>query len=114
MTQARRALGRRGEDSVASWYEDRGYQVLDRNWRCPAGELDLVLRRGRLVVFCEVKTRTSDAFGVPAESVTRKKRQRIRLLAARWLDGSPSPAAEIRFDVASVLGGAVEVIEGAF
>jgi len=99
---------------VAAWYEEQGYRVVARNWRCRAGELDLVLRRGGMVVFCEVKTRTSDAFGLPAEAVTRQKQQRIRVLAARWLEESPSPASEIRFDVAAVLGDVIEVIPAAF
>jgi putative endonuclease len=116
VTQARRALGISGEEAVAAWYVARGYRVLDRNWRCRAGELDLVLRKGAMVVFCEVKTRSSDAFGLPAEAVTRPKQQRIRVLAARWLAESPSPAAQIRFDVACVLGPKpeIEVIEAAF
>jgi putative endonuclease len=114
VTQARRALGTKGEDLVAAWYLANGYQVLDRNWRCRDGELDLVVRLGRTVVFCEVKTRTSNAFGVPAEAVNRQKQQRIRGLAARWLQESPSPAGEIRFDVASVLDGQLEVIQAAF
>ena len=114
MTQARRALGIGGEEAVAAWYEERGYRVLDRNWRCRAGELDLVLRRGGLVVFCEVKTRSSDAFGLPAEAVGRQKQQRIRVLAAHWLADSPSHASEIRFDVAAVLASQIEVIQAAF
>jgi putative endonuclease len=115
VTQARRALGARGEERVAAWYEAHGYQVLARNWRCRAGELDLIVHRGRKVVFCEVKARTSDAFGVPAEAVTRTKQMRLRRLAATWLDtAAPWPALEIRFDVASVLAGTIEVIEGAF
>ncbi len=114
MTLGRRRLGTRGEDLAAAWYEAQGYEVLDRNWRCRLGELDLVVRRGRTVVFCEVKARSSDAFGSPAEAVTPAKRQRIRHLAARWLEeGRPRPA-EIRFDVVGVLRGQVEVIEGAF
>ena len=63
MTDRRRALGASGEDLVASWYRARGYQVLARNWRCREGELDLVLGEGRMFVFCEVKTRTSERFG---------------------------------------------------
>lgn len=114
MTHARRALGISGEEAVAAWYQEQGYRVVDRNWRCRAGELDLVARRGGLVVFCEVKTRTSDAFGLPAEAVTRQKQQRIRVLAARWLEESTSPASEIRFDVASVLADQIEVIQAAF
>ena len=110
----RREVGNRGEDIAARWYESRGYQVLDRNWRCRDGELDLVLRNGRQVVFCEVKHRMGVGFGTPAEAITREKKQRIRHLAARWLqDAKPRPA-EIRFDVAAVLDGEIEVLEGAF
>ena len=114
MTQARRALGAGGEDAVAAWYESNGYEVVERNWRCRAGELDLILRRGRTFVFCEVKTRTSDAFGAPVEAVTRNKQVRLRHLAARWLEEAPLRPTEIRFDVASVLAGEIEVLEGAF
>lgn len=110
----RRALGARGEEAVAAWYVDNGYEVVARNWRCKDGELDLIVRRGRVFVFCEVKTRSSDAFGVPAEAVHRTKQARIRRLAARWLSESPIVAREIRFDVASVLKGSIEVFEGAF
>ena len=114
MTTARRALGSSGEDAAAAWYEAHGYQVVSRNWRCRQGELDLVVRRGRTVVFCEVKTRTSTAFGAPVEAVTRAKQMRLRALAARWLEESTTPAGEIRFDVVSVLAGSLEVLEGAF
>ena len=65
-------------------------------------------------MFCEVKSRTTSAFGIPAEAVTREKRQRVRVLASRWLDESPVRPTSIRFDVASVLSGRLEVIEGAF
>jgi putative endonuclease len=114
VTQARRALGASGEDAVAEWYRSRGYEVVERNWRCRAGELDLILRRNRTFVFCEVKTRTSDAFGAPVEAVTRSKQVRLRHLAARWLEDAPMRPSGIRFDVASVLAGEIEVVEGAF
>ncbi len=114
MTQARRALGVRGEDAVAAWYVSHGYEVVERNWRCKTGELDLILRRGRTFVFCEVKTRSSDAFGAPVEAVTRNKQVRLRHLAARWLEDAPMRPTDIRFDVASVLAGEIEVLEGAF
>jgi putative endonuclease len=107
-------VGITGEDIAAAWYEAHGYQIVDRNWRCRDGELDLVLRNGRQVVFCEVKHRRGVSFGTPAEAITREKKQRIRHLAARWLqDAKPRPA-EIRFDVAAVLNGEIEVLEGAF
>jgi putative endonuclease len=115
LTQARRALGASGEQAAAEWYEARGYELVARNWRCRDGELDLIVRRGRLYVFCEVKARTSTAFGAPVEAVTRTKQVRLRHLAARWLsDEAPVRAREIRFDVASVLAGEIEVVEGAF
>ena len=115
MTQQRRALGISGEDLAAAWYLAKGYDVLARNWRCRDGELDLIVRNGREFVFCEVKTRTTDAFGVPAEAVSPLKQARIRRLAARWLqDDCPTPPRSIRFDVASVLAGDIEVLEGAF
>jgi putative endonuclease len=117
---ARRALGKAGEDLAVAWYEARGYEVLARNWSCRDGELDVVLRRGSLHVFCEVKARSSGAFGLPAEAVGRLKQARVRRLAALWFadlsrTGRGGRAGgPVRFDVASVLDGEVEVIEGAF
>ncbi len=114
MTARRQALGARGEAQAARWYTDHGYEVMARNWRCRDGEIDLIVRRQRTIVFCEVKTRTSDAFGLPAEAVTRAKRERLRHLAARWLDESPVRPVGIRFDVAAILDGHLEIIEGCF
>ncbi len=89
---------------MASWYADAGYRVLDRNWRCREGELDVVVARDSVLVFCEVKTRRGTAFGSPAEAVTVAKQRRIRTLAMRWLDEHPEARARtLRFDVASVL-----------
>ncbi len=116
MTRARQRLGAGGEDRVAAWYVARGWEVLDRNWRCRDGEIDLVCGRRGHLVFCEVKTRSSLAFGHPAEAVTRTKQLRLRGLASRWMVevGAPFRPREIRFDVAAVLPGSVEVIECAF
>ena len=114
MTARRLALGAQGEAQAAAWYEANGYEVVARNWRCRDGEIDLIVRRARTIVFCEVKTRTSDAFGSPAEAVTRAKRDRLRHLAAAWLDEAPIRPSGIRFDVAAILAGELEVIEGAF
>jgi len=115
----RRALGASGEGAVARWYERAGYEVLDRNWRVREGEIDLVLRRGNTIVFCEVKTRRGTAFGAPAEAVTFAKQRRLRGLALRWLDAHDTRAADLRFDVASVLAArdqtpVIEVVEAAF
>lgn len=112
---ARRSLGQAGEQAAAEWYQARGYEVVARNWRCRDGEIDLVVRRGRQFVFCEVKARTSDVFGAPVEAVGRTKQVRLRRLAARWIaEAAPVRPAGVRFDVVSVLAGVVEVVEGAF
>lgn len=114
MTQARRQRGISGEEVAAAWYASHGYEVLARNWRCRTGELDLVLRKGPEVVFCEVKSRATAVFGTPIEAVTHDKRQRIRHLAARWIEESKYRPVQIRFDVAAILGDELEVHEGAF
>jgi putative endonuclease len=114
VTRRRQQLGASGEQQAAEWYEANGYEVVARNWRCREGELDLVLRRGRQLVFCEVKTRSSDAFGAPVEAVTPTKQRRLRVLAARYLADSSVRPSGIRFDVASVLRGRVEIFENAF
>ena len=114
MPDRRRALGADGEDRAAAWYEANGYTVVERNWRCRDGELDLVVRRGRELVFVEVKTRTSDRFGLPAEAVTATKQRRIRKLAGRYLADTGTTAGDLRFDVVAILGGQLEVIEAAF
>lgn len=111
---ANQAHGAFGEAAVARWYEQRGYAVLARNWRSRTGELDLVLGRDRQVVFCEVKARASQAFGSPFEAVTAAKQARLRRLAAEWLAVAGLGSREVRFDVAAVLSGKVEVLEGAF
>ena len=116
MTRARLRLGAAGEDLAAAWYESNGYRILARNWRCREGEIDLVCLRDRVVVICEVKTRSSDAFGHPAEAVTPAKQQRLRVLAGRWLEdgaGGRRPRS-VRVDVAAVLAGELDVIEAAF
>jgi putative endonuclease len=119
VADARRVVGRAGEDAVASWYAAGGYEVLDRNWRVREGELDLVVRDAEAIAFCEVKTRRGDAFGLPVEAVTARKQQRLRLLAGRWLSAHDGARGSLRFDVASVRpdgrgGWDVEVITNAF
>jgi len=111
----RQVLGAAGEAAAAAWYQARGYRVVERNWRCPEGELDLVLRRGRLLVVCEVKTRSSDRFGTAAEAVTATKQRKLRQVAAAYLAARSPRFAQLRFDVAAVdRTGRVDVIEAAF
>jgi putative endonuclease len=108
------AVGQRGEDLAVAWYEARGYAVVARNWRTAEGEIDLVARRGRVVVIAEVKARSSDRFGHPAEEVVREKQRRLRRLAAAWLRENKVRGVGVRFDVVAVLAGTVEVLEDAF
>jgi putative endonuclease len=114
VTRERRRLGADGEALAAEWYRAHGYELLARNWRCRDGEIDLIAHRQGVVVICEVKTRTTDRFGLPAEAVTGTKRRKLRVLASRWLDEAPVRPRQLRFDVAAVLGGQVEIIEAAF
>lgn len=113
MDRSRVALGEWGETRVARHYEAAGYRVLDRNWRVRGGELDLVLARGDEIVFCEVKTRSSDRFGRGVEAVGRRKQQFLRRTAVSWLDAH-ARRGRVRFDVAAVTGRRIEVVEGAF
>jgi putative endonuclease len=109
-------LGAEGEERTAAWYRAAGYTIVARNWRCREGEIDLICTYGRTLVICEVKTRSSLAYGHPAEAVTPAKQRKLRTLARLWLAGQTPPvrADEIRFDVAAVLPGEVDVIESAF
>lgn len=111
---ARRARGRWGEDLAARHYRRAGFEVVDRNWRCRHGEIDLVARRGRLLVFCEVKTRRTAAYGGPRSAVDARKQHRIRRLAAAWLAAHDVRGVDVRFDVAAITGVRLELIESAF
>lgn len=114
--RSRKALGDYGESLVVTHYEALGFEIVARNWRVRAGEIDIVARRDGVVVFCEVKTRSSDRFGTGAEAVTVVKQQRIRRVAAEFLASADvsGRAGAIRFDVAVVTGQNVELIEQAF
>lgn len=118
MADRRRSTGQIGEDAAAAWYAERGYTIVARNWRVREGEIDIVATQARTLVVCEVKTRSSSAFGIPAESVTASKQARLRKLALLFLAAHPQPGTQLRFDVVSVMPGAhgpkVEVIEAAF
>ncbi|MDQ1679182.1 MAG: putative endonuclease [Frankiaceae bacterium] len=96
------AFGRYGEDVAAAMLRERGFVVVERNWRCPRGELDIVAWDGDVLVFVEVKTRSSGAFGTAAEAVTREKLARVRLAASEWLMEHRPPYAIARFDVVTV------------
>jgi putative endonuclease len=114
-------LGRRGEAAAVRYLTRRlGWTILDRNWRCRDGELDLVAYDGYRHIACEVKTRSSLAYGTPAEAITTVKAARLRRLAGRWADEHGVRAASIRIDVIGLVateagtttGAADEDLEG--
>ncbi len=97
------ALGKYGEELAARRLAVTGFVILDRNWRCDLGEIDIVARDGSDLVVCEVKTRRSDAFGAPAEAVSGRKIRRMRSLALRWLEQKNVNPKTIRFDVVGIV-----------
>jgi putative endonuclease len=111
-------LGRSGEDAARHAYVRRGYRVIARNWRCRLGELDLVLERRGVLIFCEVKARRAGAFGGGYEAVGWRKRTKLRALAEAFLQETGFRPHAIRFDVASIAVAGdrsdVEVFEDAF
>lgn len=104
--RAKDAIGRYGERVAARHLAQSGLTIIERNWRCPDGELDIVATEGAVLVFCEVKTRSTTDFGDPAEAVNGAKAVRLRRAALRWLAearGEPRYWPELRFDVVTVL-----------
>jgi putative endonuclease len=105
--------GRRGEDAAVAHLEACGYRVLRRNLRGPGGEIDVVARDGETIVFVEVKTRASHAFGSALGAVDARKRKRLRAVAEDYLQFH-APTAKARFDVLTIDGDAIRLHRGAF
>ena len=101
MSRYNKDLGDFGEQAAAEHLMGKGYTILERNYRCRAGELDLVARKEQWLVFVEVKTRSSRRYGQPAEAVGYKKQIHMRRVAAHYLSCHPT-RQEIRFDVVEV------------
>lgn len=118
MRRDTRPLGAAGEDLAARSLKSLGYRIVERNYRCPLGELDCVALKDRTLVFLEVKARTSDEFGGPLQAVDRRKRRKLTRLAQYYAKAHGLTDAPQRFDVVAVWfeGGAprVEVFENAF
>jgi len=101
---ATRALGAYGERLAVRYLLEQSVEILDRNWRCVRGELDIVAREGPALVVCEVKTRSGAGFGAPYEAVTWRKQRRLRQLGGLWRDDHPEQSAgALRIDVISIL-----------
>ena len=99
---SRQVVGTLGEQAACAALTDQGYRILHRNYRVRGGELDIVCERNGILVFCEVKTRTSTQFGLPEEAITIAKRRRLRRLALEYLQREGRHARTLRFDVISV------------
>lgn len=106
-------LGRRGENAVCRYLKREGYRILERNYKTPFGEADIVALRGGIYAFVEVKTRSSDEYGSPGEGVTAAKRKRYRAIA-QYFCLSKGEELPVRFDVAALTEQGLEYIENAF
>jgi putative endonuclease len=101
--QAKDVLGRDGEQAAVTYLEGIGFRILDRNWRCADGEIDIVAVERHTFVVCEVKTRSGTRYGTPLEAVGRVKRRRLRRLAVLWLNAHGVRFDQIRIDVVGLL-----------
>ena len=107
--------GRRAERRAAWWYRLRGYRILAANAWVAGYELDLVVRRGRRLIFCEVKEKAGDGFGDPFEMVDAEKQRRLRLAAESWLAAHQEAGGlSVSFDVIAVQNGRLERLAQAF
>jgi len=105
------ARGRRAERRVAWHYRLRGYRILGRNVRAGGVEIDLIVRRGRRLVFCEVKLKQRPGFGDPLEAVDERKRERLRRGVEAWLVANPKLATlDVSFELAAVRPGGIELV----
>ncbi len=100
---AKDVLGKQGEQLAVEYLQRAGMRILDRNWRCAEGEIDIVAADRRALVACEVKTRSSTRYGTPREAVDWRKRRRLRRLAIRWVVANGVLFDEVRVDVVEVL-----------
>jgi len=112
-------LGDRGEDLAARFLRGNGYRILARNYRCPRGEIDLIARDGEIVVFVEIKGRSTRRFGSPLEAITPVKRRRIAVTAHHYLSACSMRLARTRFDVVGIRwmsggGGECTLVRDAF
>jgi putative endonuclease len=100
---AKDVLGKEGEEAAAGYLEKCGFRILDRNWRCADGEIDIVAVERHTLVVCEVKTRSGTRYGSPLDAVGQAKRRRLRKLAAQWLSAHGIRFDQVRIDVLGLL-----------
>ena len=102
MASKRKEVGARGENLAADYLKKRGYKIIQRNFRCREGEIDIIAQKGECLVFVEVRTKKNTAFGTPEESVTLSKREKLISLADSYLQSYDKPPASWRIDVVAV------------
>ena len=100
---AKNNLGRCGEQAAVEYLERAGLRILDRNWRCTEGEIDIVAAERQVLVICEVKTRSGTRYGSPLEAISRSKQARLRRLAIRWLVAHGVLFDEVRIDAIGLI-----------
>ena len=96
---SRKVLGAKGERMAAEFLRRRGFEIIERNFRFNRGEIDLIARKGKLIVFCEVKTRRSSTFGSGEEAVDERKQDQIRKVAEGYIAERDIEGSDFRFDV---------------
>lgn len=102
MTRRRQRVGKAGEEAARSYLTGKGYRVIETNFRCPYGEMDLITFDGNVLVFVEVRTRTSDSFGIPAESITTEKLSRLKKTASFYMKTRYRQEVACRFDLIAI------------
>ncbi len=102
MSYRRKKLGRLGEEAAVAYLVQKGYRILCRNYRCALGEIDLVAAEGSTLIFVEVRSRSSEDFGLPEESITWRKKRRLRQLASYFLASCGGHRGPVRFDVLAI------------
>jgi putative endonuclease len=101
--RAKDVLGKTGEQAAAKYLESAGFRILDRNWRCASGEIDIVAVDRQVFVVCEVKTRSGTRCGTPLEAVGRAKLRRLRGLAVEWLNAHGVRFEQVRIDIVGLV-----------
>lgn len=118
MTFARLSVGKRGEELASAYLAKAGYQIIERNYRCIFGEIDIVAEEGDNIVFIEVKSRRSNAYGDPQLAVGSRKQKKISMVALNYIEEKHKHSRNARFDVVAVKllpsGPTVELIKNAF
>lgn len=109
-----RSKGNKGEDIAAAYIMKNGFDILHRNYYIRGGEIDIIFRDGDVTVFCEVKLRTSDKFGIPSEAVGKRKQKRISLAALDYAYKNKIIDENFRFDIIEIYNGKINHIRNAF